>query len=236
MPPRFFSPDRRSPARLDGPEAHHLLHVLRAGVGDEVELFDGRGFATAGRVARVGRADAEIAVAGWARRTEREPPGPLEVIAAPPKGKRLDFLLEKATELGMTAFTPLASARTVRSPRERDEPPEAMRRACIEAAKQCGRNVVPEIRPALTVAGAAAEPAAGMARLLCRPGSPGIASGAAKRGPIAGFRLLIGPEGGLTDEEEAVLVAAGWEPVGLAPAILRIETAVIAGLAQAGMP
>ena len=156
-----------------------------------------------------------------------------------PKGKRLDWMLEKAVELGIAAFAPLAAERSVRVARRRggesDEPPpavEAIRRTFLEAAKQCGRNVLPAVLPSRTIEECRAARPAGTA-LFGKRGEPPIAS--EPTGGLAGeVTILIGPEGGLTDDEQGRLESAGWRPAGLAPAVLRIETAAVAALAQIG--
>jgi 16S rRNA (uracil1498-N3)-methyltransferase len=224
---------------IAGAEAHHLLHVLRLGVGDPVQLFDGRGSVAEGAVRRVSRATATVEAGPWRRDDSAEPAGLLTVIAAPPKGKRLDMLLEKATELGMTRFVPLRCERGVRTTGS-DGPGEGWARTCLEAARQCGRNTLPEIAPEVEIAalcGPAFRPSPDTARWFCRPGSPSVWEWFERTrpaGPVAAVTFVVGPEGGLTDAEEAALTAAGWQAVSLSRAILRIETAALAALALAG--
>src|SRR4029079_17666912 len=122
---------------LDGPEAHHLLHVMRAAVGDEVTLFDDFGAEFRATVETVRRADAELRIVER-REVDRELSFELIVGVALPKGDRQKWLVEKLTELGVTTLVPLITERCVAQPNE--SALERLQRSVIEAAKQCGRN------------------------------------------------------------------------------------------------
>ncbi len=184
MADRYFVDDPIAVERavLAGPEAHHLIHVMRAKPGTEVVLFDGSGSEFAARVERVGRADVTLAVLARSE-VDRELPVRLTLGVSLPKGDRQRWLVEKAVELGVTRLVPLAAQRSVAH--VSGEPPERLRRAVIEASKQCGRNRLMEI--------AAGEPLehflrAGEStavRWLARPG--GIALRHRAR-PVAGAR------------------------------------------------
>src|SRR5262249_19611717 len=129
---------------LRGPEAHHLAVVCRVRKGDRVFLFNGDGREYPAQVEEGGRRDVTLAVLGVA-----EPPRQvgfrLELAALLPKGDRGSFLVEKLTELGVTAFVPLVTERSVVHPREARL--EKLSRTVIEASKQCGRNVLMEVGP-----------------------------------------------------------------------------------------
>src|SRR6185295_11319983 len=139
MSERFFSPHPITAGcmMLDGPEAHHLLHVMRAAVGDEVTLFDGTGAEFKATVETLRRADAELRIVER-REIDRELPFALAVGVALPKGDRQKWLVEKLTELGVTTLVPLITERCVAQPAAAAV--ERLRRSVIEAAKQCGRN------------------------------------------------------------------------------------------------
>src|SRR4051795_12399718 len=117
MSERFFSPYPISGGgmMLDGPEAHHLLHVMRAAVGDEVTLFDGSGAEFRATVQTLRRTDAELRIIER-REVDRELPFELMVGVALPKGDRQKWLVEKLTELGVTALVPLITERCVAPP------------------------------------------------------------------------------------------------------------------------
>ncbi|MCI0334222.1 MAG: 16S rRNA (uracil(1498)-N(3))-methyltransferase [Planctomycetes bacterium] len=234
MSDRFFSaaPVTTERAILDGPEAHHLLHVMRAAVGEHVILFDDSGAEYTAVVETLGRADVVLRIVER-REIDRELPFTLAVGVALPKGDRQKWLVEKLTELGVATLVPLATTRGVAQPT--DAALDRLRRAVIEAAKQCGRNRLMRIaKPqawddwiSQVPASIASDPRSpDHRRLLAHPGGT----------PLAEFdlsaqqatQLAIGPEGGLTDAEVAAATAAGWQTVELGPRILRVETAAVA--------
>jgi 16S rRNA (uracil1498-N3)-methyltransferase len=233
MSERFFSPHPITAGgmMLDGPEAHHLLHVMRASVGDEVTLFDDSGAEFKATVETLRRADAELRIIER-REVDRELPFALVVGVALPKGDRQKWLVEKLTELGATTLVPLITERCVAQPAAAAV--DRLRRSVIEAAKQCGRNRLMKIAEpkawsewisAACLGSSGSEPPANR-RLIAHPGgSPLSALDLSQPSPA---QLTIGPEGGLTDTEVAAATAAGWQSVSLGPRILRVETAAIA--------
>jgi 16S rRNA (uracil1498-N3)-methyltransferase len=226
MSERFFSPHPISGGgmMLDGPEAHHLLHVMRAAVGDEVTLFDGTGAEFRATVETLRRTDAELKIVER-REIDRELPFPLVVGVALPKGDRQKWLVEKLTELGVATLVPLITERCVAQPAAAAV--ERLRRSVIEAAKQCGRNRLMSIaEPQLWSDWIAREYGPSTQRVFAHPdGKPLVDIGFTQTDPI---QLGIGPEGGFTDTEVAAAVTAGWQCVSLGPRILRVETAAIA--------
>src|SRR5687768_11687842 len=139
MSERFYSSQRITGDRatLDGPEAHHLLHVMRARVGDKVTLFDDSGAEFEATVESLGRSDAAVRILER-REVDRDLPARLVVGVALPKGDRQRWLVEKLTELGVTELVPLATERGVAQPTA--SALDRLRRGVVEAAKQCGRN------------------------------------------------------------------------------------------------
>jgi 16S rRNA (uracil1498-N3)-methyltransferase len=210
---------------IDGPEAHHLGTVCRVRPGDAVVLFNGDGHEYPATVAEVGRREVVVAV-GDRRSPVRESASRLHIAAALPKGDRAQFLVEKLTELGVAALTPLLTERTVVQPREGKM--DKLERYVIEASKQCGRNVLMRIEPARRWADLLRDPALPALRYVAHPGAEG-------GGEEAGDRVIaIGPEGGWTDAEVASALEAGWRGLSLGPRILRIETAAMAAAARWG--
>ena len=143
MSKRFFS-DPTIPTdavgrsvELSAAEAHHLIHVMRAKAGQTVELFDGCGSEFTAEIQRVGRSQVELLITAQ-RKVDREPPVALTLAVALPKGDRQRWLVEKATELGVSCLVPLVTARGVAQPVDRAI--ERLRQSVIEASKQCGRN------------------------------------------------------------------------------------------------
>ncbi len=224
MSERFYSPEPITSGclLLDGPEAHHLLHVMRASVGDEVTLFDGSGAEFRATVETLRRADAELRVIERCE-VDRELPFTLEMGVALPKGDRQKWLVEKLTELGVTTLVPLITERSVALPN--DNALERLQRSVIEAAKQCGRNRLMSIAKPQAWAEWISQPASGR-RLVAHPsGLPLSDLDIHHPTPI---QLAIGSEGGLTDIEVATATSAGWQCVSLGQRILRVETAAIA--------
>ncbi len=247
MTERYFveTPIAGDCALLVGPEAHHLTHVMRAGPGAEVVLFDGSGAEFPARVERIGRAEVELAVLSR-EPVDRELPLELTVGVALPKGDRQRWLVEKATELGVTRLVPLLTAQSVARPEQK--PLARLRRTVIEASKQCGRNRLMEIaqprdwsdfvtdsveaphrllahpcsdaQDTLSLIGCHAHACVGMTRLFRR-----FRSCPHKRGH--GTQLAVGPEGGFTDDEVSQAIDAGWQVIDLGPRTLRVETAAI---------
>jgi len=227
--PRLFVDTTLAPqTRIDLPDeaAHHATRVLRLEEGDPVVLFDGRGGEYAARLASRARGAAEVEV-GEFRAVERESPLEVTLVQALSSSDRMDFTIQKATELGVAAIQPVLSAKSVvRLDGEREAKKlERWRRVAIAACEQCGRNRLPGLREPLPLERYRA-PAAASKILLSPAGSAKLAGLA--RPPVV---LAVGPEAGFSDEEEALLVRDGFARVRVGPRVLRTETAALAALA-----
>jgi 16S rRNA (uracil1498-N3)-methyltransferase len=224
MADRFYVNSPLAPAtmvQLDGPEAHHLTVVCRARPGDAICLFNGDGREYPATVREVGRRSVTVEVVA-VEAPQRELPFRLVVAAPVPKGDRAVFLVEKLTELGTNTFVPLSTARSVVHPKEAKF--DKLRRHVIEASKQCGRNVLMEVTPLRDWPALCQDTTLPPHKLIAHPDAPALAL-APMRADIA---IAVGPEGGLTDEEVALAVGAGWQAMSLGPRILRVETAALA--------
>lgn len=236
MIPRFHCPDpikAGRPVALPAQAAHHALRVLRLRPGDEVMLFDGRGGEWAGHLAEAGRGGKEIQVllADW-REVEREAPLSLTLAQALPAADKMDWVVQKAVELGVAAMQPLQASRSVvRLSGERAEKRLLhWRQIMISACEQCGRNRVPVLSPLLDLPHYLALPRAeNETRLLLSP-HQGVRLSTLPR-PDGAVTLLVGPEGGLTQEEERAAQSTGFQAVALGPRVLRTETAGLAAIA-----
>ena len=144
MSRRFFSdqPITSDSVELSGPEAHHLIHVMRAKVDDQVDLFDGSGAEFSARIDQVRRRDVVLCVQSK-RWVDRELPFELVLAVALPRGDRQEWLVQKAVELGVTQLVPWQTHRSVARANEKSL--ERLRRTVIEASKQSGRNRLMEI-------------------------------------------------------------------------------------------
>jgi 16S rRNA (uracil1498-N3)-methyltransferase len=229
MADRYFveTPIGGERAQLVGSEAHHLLHVMRAKRGDEVTLFDGSGDQFTARIESWGRADIDLEV--LTRETvDRVLPIHLTLGVALPKGDRQRWLVEKATELGVSRLTPLVTERS--HEHQSESSLVKLRRAVVEASKQCGRNRLMEIVEPTPLAAFLGNDAPVALRLFAQPGGTALGQLLHEhRGAILGeVAIAIGPEGGFTDHECETAVHHGWQPVSLGNRILRIETAALA--------
>jgi 16S rRNA (uracil1498-N3)-methyltransferase len=215
----FERSDDSDLVRLCGPEAHHMLHVMRGRRGDTVRLFDGSGREFQAEISELGRDWVELKVLTSAI-VDRELEGRLTVAVALPKGDRQRWLVEKLVEIGVQRVTPLIVERSVaqfnQNVRARIE------RFAIEASKQCGRNRLMEISDAQS-ADVYFRGENSSTKLIAQPGA--VAASSNQWSPQ--IAIAIGPEGGFSLDELAVATHSGWQPVGLGPRTLRVETAAI---------
>lgn len=232
--PRFYCPAAlTSGARLElPPGAARHVQVLRLQPGTELTLFNGAGGEFAATVTRMGRSDVEVEI-GAHTAAEREAVRDVHLAIGMPANERMDWLVEKATELGMASLQPLLAERSVlRLKGERADKKRAhWQGIAIAACEQCGRNRVPAVREVLGLDDWLSAPATGTRLLLSlQAGSPPLAQAmlALPPGPVT---FLSGPEGGLSAVEEAAALARGYTPVTLGPRTLRAETAPLAALA-----
>lgn len=232
---RLFVPlSEHPPAEvvLSGDRRHYLLHVLRLGEGDSVEVFDGTGRAFAARVTRVDAQQVRLSL-GPARTAP--PRRAVSVLQGLPKGDKLEWVLQKGTELGAAAFHPVATVRSVvkLEPRRAEERTARWMKIVEEAARQCRRDDVPRVHAPRPLLEAARSLLPGTALLVLDEEESAVPLGEAFRAcaPGAPVALVVGPEGGLAREEVAALVALGARGVTLGARILRTETAALAALA-----
>ena len=213
----------RASVELDAAQANYLGNVMRLGVGAELLVFDGQSGEWLARIAEAGKKAMTLLVERRTREPETIPD--VWLAFAPVKRAQTDWLVEKATELGAARLLPVMTQRTV-TERVKLERLEAI---AIEATEQCGRTRLPEIAAPLTLKALLAlrDPAR---RLYFADEGGGEAAASAF---AAGATLiLIGPEGGFTDEERTMIRSApNAVPISLGPRILRAETAALAALA-----
>lgn len=228
--PRFHVPEAAPGARLHLPEhsAHHAREVLRLRAGSSVRVFDGRGAEYDAVLDLVARQGVTARVTGPA---EPRPESPLQVTLAlsPLKGDRMELVVQKATELGVAAVHPVITARTdaAARPALKGSRQERWDKVASGAAEQCGRAVVPLVAPTVVLDEFLRAVPPGLRLLFLEvPGQPGLRTLPAAREVVA----LVGPAGGWDPREVDRLAAAGFQPVGLGPRVLRAETAAVAVL------
>lgn len=219
------------------PVAARHVQVLRLQPGGSLTLFNGQGGEFDAVVTHMGRSDVQVQI-GAHHAVEREAARAVHVALGIPANERMDWLVEKATELGAASVQPLLTERSVlRLSGERADKRLAHWQAiAVAACEQCGRNRVPLIHPLRSLAQWLATPPAGPQRWLlslqpnAQAAGPLLAQTQTGHAPLT---LLSGPEGGLSPAEEAAALASGFAPVTLGLRVLRAETAPLALLAAA---
>lgn len=214
---------------IGGDEARHALRTKRLRPGEPVELFDGAGRVAMGEIlppaeAR-GNRERELVVRVISERVVVPESPRIEVWSATPKGARVDELVEGLSEVGAASWVPLRADRTVVEPRPAKL--ERLRRLAVESAKQCGRAWILEIGRERPVSDALA-PDAGVRIVLADGGGGAYQPGGAA--PLV-VRLLIGPEGGWTEQERQQAQEAGAVVARFGPQVMRIETAAVVAAA-----
>ena len=235
--PRFYIP----PARwnldrlvLDEDETHHATDVLRMKAGDHATVFNGEGAQAGVELVSIGKRAIELKPLPP---SQSAPPAcRITLGQAIPKGKNMDLIVQKATELGASAIVPLATERTVVQfdARDADKKREKWQGVAIEACKQCGQNWLPAVLPPQTLgAFLQAQPAFDL--LLIASLAPGALHPKAVLSDFlhtmgsapTSVLILIGPEGDFTPAETALALAHGCRPITLGPIVLRTETAAL---------
>jgi 16S rRNA (uracil1498-N3)-methyltransferase len=222
-------------ATLTLPEdaAHHARDVLRLAAGDEVTLLNGLGGEYRARLAGVGRKEVTAEVLAFNQR-ESEAPYPITVAQSLATGDKMDWVIEKSVELGAAAIVPIAAARSVlrldaARAAKRGQHWEAIIRAACE---QCGRNRIAQLSAVIPLQDwLQAQSAMPGLKLMLSPVHARKFSDLDTPAPGTPITLLIGPEAGLSDTEEAAAEAAGFTAVLLGPRVMRTETAALAALA-----
>lgn len=218
---------------LDEEETHHCAEVLRLQVGNRLTVFNGAGTEALAEITAVSKRSVSLKTVMVSK--SLPPPARITLGQAIPKGKNMELIIEKATELGASEIIPLVSERTVvrLDVEEARKKQEKWQRVAIEACKQCGQNWLPKVSLPLSVDRLLASKPAAELLLL------GAIEDGAKRvkdllaewpsTPKSAF-VMIGPEGDFTPAEMGAAKSYGFRPITLGPIILRAETAAIYSL------
>jgi 16S rRNA (uracil1498-N3)-methyltransferase len=217
-------------AQIDLPDraARHVA-ALRLRAGDRVVLFAGDGYEWRATLTAVGRRGVQAAV-HERHAVSRESPLDITLVQGVCAADRMDLVLQKATELGVARIRPVVTTRSiVRLSQERQERREAhWQNVVVAACEQCGRNVVPLVHPITGLRDYLGEGTGPGTRIVL---SPLAAQGLRAAEVHAPVTILVGPEGGLAEEERELAALAGFAPVRMGPRILRTETAPLAAIA-----
>ncbi|NNE94364.1 MAG: 16S rRNA (uracil(1498)-N(3))-methyltransferase [Verrucomicrobiales bacterium] len=239
---RFYIPEsdwNPEALELTGDEAHHCRDVLRCQAGDRVIVFNGAGTESESEIVSIEKGRVELKPL-LTNRTD-PPPARLTLGQAIPKGKNMDLIIQKATELGASKIVPLLSERTVVQLDGSDlvKKQEKWQRVALEACKQCGQNWLPEVSRPVTVeqflqspeatdsfrlVAAISDEAQSLKDILAEQGDQRPESAT----------ILIGPEGDFTPAEISQALSSGFAPLSLGPIVLRSETAAIYALSVVG--
>lgn len=223
---RFHCPVLAAPqgvVKLESEQGQHAVKVLRLREGDGIELFDGLGQVGQGQIASIRRDEVMVRIASVVR-IEPVTPG-IDVAVALPKGARVEDMVNQLVQVGVDRLMPMLTARASVDPRENKL--QRLRRVAIDAARQSRRAWGMAIDDPRALSEVLSEPYD--LRLIATPGAAAIDGGritAARR-----VLVLIGPEGGWTDDEQAAAHIAECMPWGLGPHVMRIETAAVAAAA-----
>lgn len=240
-PPRFYCPGEIAAGRtieLPASAAHHAARVLRLEPGDGVVLFNGEGGEFLANIARIGKTGAAVVIEKHLA-VERESPLSITLAQAVCASEKMDWIVQKAVELGVSRIQPIAASRSlVKLTGERaDKRVQHWRQVAISACEQCGRNRLPQVltpRPLSGWLGEQMNLSKGAPRDLRFMLSP-TAKKSLREFPeppsAVTITLLVGPEGGFTPEEETAALVAGFIPLRLGGRVLRTESAALAAVA-----
>jgi 16S rRNA (uracil1498-N3)-methyltransferase len=215
--------------KLAGNAASHITRVLRLRVGEPLTLFNGGGGEYLASIDKAHGGEVTVAV-GEHQAIERESPLAITLVQGVSRGERMDLVVQKATELGVARLVPVLTERSVvrLDAHQADRKLLHWRAIVVGACEQSGRNRLPEVLAPMGLRELLRAGDSSGTRLLL---SPRAARRVAEIGKPAGaLTVLIGPEGGLTEEEQQAALAAGYEAVRMGPRVLRTETAALAAL------
>jgi 16S rRNA (uracil1498-N3)-methyltransferase len=214
---------------LDDQASHHLARVLRASVGDALILFNGQGGEFAAEITAIDKKKVEVKVMEFSPR-EVESPLHIQLAQGIARGEKMDFIVQKAVELGVSSIVPLITERcNVRLDQERQEKRlQHWQSVVISACEQSGRNRLPELSSPYSLEQWLGTVDADY-RFVLSPHTDKKLSKAPML-PNSKVVLLIGPEGGLSDQEVSLAIENGFTPLNLGPRVLRTETATLAAV------
>ncbi|MFL6600583.1 MAG: 16S rRNA (uracil(1498)-N(3))-methyltransferase [Steroidobacteraceae bacterium] len=214
---------------VEGTAGNHIARVLRLRVGDTLTLFNGRGGEYAGSIEEI-RRDTVVVSVLERRDVDRESPCQLSLAQGVSRGERMDWVVQKATELGVWQIAPIFTERSVvqLDAKQAVRKLQHWRSIAVAACEQSGRNRVPHITEPVRLYELLEQRTSSGTALLLSPGAPLRIADIASA--TADITVLIGPEGGLADVEQEAAIKTGFAPVRLGPRVLRTETAAVCAL------
>ncbi|EMH4163841.1 16S rRNA (uracil(1498)-N(3))-methyltransferase [Pluralibacter gergoviae] len=229
--PRIYHPEPvtvGSHVALSEDAANHVGRVLRMGAGQAIALFDGSNQLFQAEITEASKKNVQVKILSG-ETDDRESPLHIHLGQVMSRGEKMEFTIQKAIELGVSLITPLSSERCgVKLDAERlNKKIQQWQKIAIAACEQCGRNVVPEIRPAMSLEQWCAEEESGLKLNLHPRASASINTLPL---PVERVRLLIGPEGGLSADEIAMTGRYAFTDILLGPRVLRTETTALTAI------
>ena len=225
-PPECLDGDR---ARLDEHGHRHLIRVLRLETGDALRVFDGRGLEIDAIVEKVGKNTVELSLG--ARRRLPPPVATITLLQSPPKNDRMEYIVQKTTELGVSRIVPVLTRQGILKPSE--DKVARWRTIAMEAARQCGRADIPVVDNAIPLDQALTEVPADTLPIMLWEEERSATLRQALAGTPRQVALLVGPEGGFSQAEADACQDRGFVRASMGPRILRADTAAIVAVALA---
>ena len=215
---------------VEGAAARHIARVLRLSAGDALIPFDGAGGEYTARIEAIGKGTVQVAVLER-QLVDRESPLSLTLAQGVPRGERMDWVVQKATELGVSRLVPVLSEHSLvrLDPKQAQSKQRHWQGVAVAACEQSGRDRIPQVASPATLAQFLLGLSPGGTRLLLSP--EGAATLESLPPPAGDLIVLIGPEGGLSEEEQRAARGQGFTALRLGPRVLRTETAAVATLA-----
>lgn len=230
--PRFFTQDiTQTEGCITGEDAKHIAKVLRMKVGDGLTVCDTKGYDYACMIEEIGAGEVRLKVLSVAP-SQTEPSVQVHLYQAMPKADKLETIVQKAVELGAASITPVMTRRCVSRPDAKSMDKKLVRynRIALEAAKQCGRGMVPPVRPLLELPQALEQMKKTGCPILFYENATAPAKHILAKSGASEIAVLIGAEGGFDEDEVALAKEHGCHVLSLGKRILRCETAPLAAL------
>jgi len=236
--PRFFVPTENideNHIRITGSDAFHIARSLRMAVNDEITVCDMHGTAHKCRLLSIRDSECECEIIE-SHTGRTEPPVKITLYMGYPKGDKLELVIQKAVELGVYKIVPFESSRCIKRPKAEKAEKQNARLARIseEAAKQCGRSIIPEVALPISFSDMLAQAKGADLSLFCYEGDGTLSMKRVleENGGVKTLSVIVGPEGGFSLDEAEQAKSASLTPVNLGPRILRCETAPIYALSS----
>ncbi len=230
---RYFLPAEsweESTLTLTGDEAKHCARVMRARVGDHIEIFDGKGKSAPCVINAISRSAIQCQIIE--SHTQTPPSHPITLCQAIPKGGNMELIVQKSVELGVSTIQPLITTHTVARPESIEKKQAKWQRIALEACKQCGQNFLPEVKTPLLYSQWIEQLPNFSTAIIASLDAEAVSfkSIFAKTPDSGDIALLVGPEGDFSPQEYHLAYENGFQPVSFGNIIMRVETASIYGL------